>query len=58
MLHVETSYSLGYLKPFPKLRFGGARAFGTPGYGGSFGFADPDAELGFAYAPNRCGYHL
>lgn len=58
VLHVETSYSLGYLKPFPKLRFGGARAFGTPGYGGSFGFADLDAELGFAYAPNRCGYHL
>lgn len=58
VIHIETSYSLGYLKPFPGLRFGGARAFGTPGYGGSFGFADPDAELGFAYAPNRCGYHL
>lgn len=58
VLHVETSYSLGYLRPFSALRFGGARAFGTPGYGGSFGFADPDVALGFAYAPNRCGYHL
>jgi CubicO group peptidase (beta-lactamase class C family) len=58
VLRVETSYALGYMKPFPAFRFGGNRSFGTPGMGGSFGFADPDARVGFAYAPNRSGYHL
>jgi CubicO group peptidase (beta-lactamase class C family) len=53
------SYSLGYMKPFPGLRFGSSnRAYGTPGMGGSFGFADPDEQVGFAYAPNRSGFYL
>ena len=58
VLHVDTTYSLGYWKPFPRLRFGtsAGRAFGTPGAGGSFGFADPDAGIGFAYAMNRAGF--
>lgn len=60
ILKVDTRFSLGYLKPFPMLRFGTAAnaAFGTPGAGGSFGFADPDARLGFAYVPNRSGFRL
>lgn len=34
--------SLGYLRPGPQLDWGSSRrAFGTPGAGGSFGFADP-----------------
>ena len=59
VLHVDTAFSLGYLKPFPKFRFGSSdKAFGTPGAGGSFGFADPDTGIGFAYAMNRAGFHL
>ncbi|WP_370325467.1 serine hydrolase domain-containing protein [Euzebya sp.] len=60
ILKVETTFSLGYIKPFPRFRFGTAAdaAFGTPGAGGSFGFADPDVGIGFCYAPNRSGFHL
>ena len=59
VLRVDTTFSLGYIKPFPKFRFGSSdKAFGTPGAGGSFGFADPDTGIGFAYAMNRAGFHL
>jgi CubicO group peptidase (beta-lactamase class C family) len=59
VLQVDTTFSLGYLKPFPKLTFGSSdKAFGTPGAGGSFGFADPDTGIGFAYAMNKAGFHL
>ncbi len=60
VLRVPTMFSLGYLKPFPRFRFGSSAdlAFGTPGAGGSFGFADPDTGIGFAYAMNRFGFRL
>jgi CubicO group peptidase (beta-lactamase class C family) len=59
VLRVDTTFSLGYLKPFPKFTFGSSdKAFGTPGAGGSFGFADPDTGIGFAYAMNKAGFHL
>jgi CubicO group peptidase (beta-lactamase class C family) len=59
VLQLETRFSLGYLKPFPELRFGTSEnAFGTPGAGGSFGYADPDTEIGFAYAPNKSGFYV
>jgi CubicO group peptidase (beta-lactamase class C family) len=51
--------SLGFLRPGPDLSFGSSqRAFGTPGAGGSFGFADPDTRLGFAYVMNNMDYHM
>ncbi|GAA4473666.1 serine hydrolase domain-containing protein [Rhodococcus olei] len=60
VLRVDTTFSLGYMKPFPDFRFGSSAglAFGTPGLGGSFGFADPDTGIGFGYGMNRCGFHL
>jgi CubicO group peptidase (beta-lactamase class C family) len=51
--------SLGFLRPGPDLSFGSSqRAFGTPGAGGSFGFADPDTRLGFAYVMNNMDYYM
>jgi len=59
VLKTDTSYSLRFFKPSAAFRFGTDEgAFGTPGAGGSFGFADPTAGVGFAYAPNRMGFHV
>lgn len=59
VLHTDTLFSLGYMKPFPSFRFGASEsAFGTPGLGVSFGYADPDARIGFAYAPNKLGFYM
>ena len=33
-------------------------AFGHPGAGGSVGFADPQARLGFGYVANRMGSEI
>ncbi|AKK27432.1 serine hydrolase domain-containing protein [Mycobacterium sp. EPa45] len=59
VLNVDTAFSLGFAKPMPFVVFGSSdKAFGTPGFGGSFGFADPDTGVGFAYVMNRLGFHL
>jgi CubicO group peptidase (beta-lactamase class C family) len=59
VLHVDSSFSLGFVKPFPAFVFGSSeKAFGTPGAGGSFGFADPETGIGFGYVMNRMGFHL
>jgi CubicO group peptidase (beta-lactamase class C family) len=56
VLKVRTAYSHGFMRPSRDYKFSPSpRAFGAPGAGGAVGFADPDAELGFAYAPNMMG---
>ena len=59
VLHYDAAYSLGFSKSGSDFTFGsGTGAFGTPGAGGSFGFADPETGIGFAYTMNRMGVHL
>ena len=59
VIRTDTSYSLGFGKPTSKFVFGSSdRAFGWPGAGGSFGFADPDTGIGFGYVMNRLGFHM
>ena len=59
VMGVPSWMSLGFLRPGPQLDWGSSRrAFGTPGAGGSFGFADPDARLGFAYAMNNMDFYI
>ena len=59
VVHAPTRFSLGFMKPCPTLSFGRSdRPYGMAGAGGSFGFADPDFDFGYAYAPNRIGLKL
>ena len=59
VLGVPSYFSLGFLRPGPDLIFGSSqRAFGGPGAGGSLGFADPDAHLGYAYVMNMMDFYL
>jgi CubicO group peptidase (beta-lactamase class C family) len=58
VMHIDTSFSLGFGKPTPTYVFGSSgKAFGWNGLGGSFGFADPDTGIGFGYVMNKLGYH-
>jgi CubicO group peptidase (beta-lactamase class C family) len=54
----EMQFSLGFCKPAPTAPFGHPGSFGHPGAGGSFGFADPKAGIGYAYVTNRMGTTL
>lgn len=59
VLHVDSNFTLGFNKPSPLCMFGSSdKAFGTPGAGGSFGFADPDTGIGYGYVMNKLGFHL
>jgi len=58
VLQTDSRFSLGYCKPWDGFNFGSPSAFGTPGAGGSLGFADPQRKLGFAYVMNKLDYYV
>jgi CubicO group peptidase (beta-lactamase class C family) len=51
-------FSLGFMKPGPVWKFGSTASFGSPGAGGSLGFADPAAGVGYAYVTSQMGTQL
>lgn len=51
-------FSLGFMKPTTVWPFGSASSFGSPGSGGSLGFADPAAGIGYAYVTSQMGTRL
>lgn len=52
-LKQEIAFALGFAKPGEKYPYAHPSAFGMRGWGGSFAFADPHAQIGYAYIPNR-----
>jgi len=59
VLGTDSYYGLGHIKPGPNGDFGSSqKAYGMPGAGGSFAFADPELGLGYAYVMNRMGYRM
>lgn len=52
-MKAEVEFSLGFMKTNPGYRFANPGSFGMPGAGGSLGFADPLAQIGYGYIPNR-----
>jgi len=58
VINMETRYGLGFMKPDPIFKFSeNSNAFGFLGATGSFAFADPDKELGYAYFTRKMGYY-
>jgi CubicO group peptidase (beta-lactamase class C family) len=54
-LKADVQFSLGFMKPSAAWPFGGASSYGAPGSGGSLGFADPAAGIGYAYVTSQMG---
>jgi CubicO group peptidase (beta-lactamase class C family) len=62
MLRLPTTFTLAFSKTWGRRQDGegnymilGEQAFGTPGMGGSIGFADGQARMSFGYTMNRLG---
>lgn len=49
----DAEFSLGFMKSSATWTFGSRAAYGAPGAGGSLGFADPVAGLGYAYVTSQ-----
>ncbi len=54
----DVQFSLGFMKSTAEWPFGSVRAYGAPGAGGSLGFADPEAGVGYAYVTSQMGTRL
>lgn len=54
----EVRFSLGFMKPSPLFPFGNEGSFGSPGSGGSLGFADSKVGIGYAYVTSQSGTTL
>jgi CubicO group peptidase (beta-lactamase class C family) len=57
-LKAEIQFSLGFMKPSAVWPIGSAQSFGSPGFGGALGFADPTAGVGYAYVTCQMGAAL
>ena len=57
-LQFETTFGLGFFVASAFAPYGGARAFGHTGAGGSVGFTDPEHDIGFGYVMNKMGMSL
>src|SRR5262249_18068784 len=56
VMRVFGRIGLGFMLNSPEIPMGpNPHPFGHPGAGGSLGFADPDAKLGFGYVMNQMG---
>jgi len=58
VLGVSTRFGLGFMLPQEHDAFAPEGSFGHPGAGGSIGFADPTAKVGFGYVMNRMGLEI
>lgn len=58
VMKIDSRFSLGFAKPDPKYPFGHPSSFGMQGTGGSFGFADPEAKIGYGYVLNRMDWYF
>ena len=59
VLMVPTRFSTGFMLTQPHDKWGpNAHPFGHPGAGGSLGYADPDAKIGFGYTMNKMGPYI
>ena len=54
VLVLSTRFSLGFMMSQPGASLGpNPKSFGHPGAGGSLGYADPEAKIGFGYTMNK-----
>jgi CubicO group peptidase (beta-lactamase class C family) len=54
----DVQFSLGFMKSTRQWPFGSSRSYGSPGAGGSLGYADPEARIGYAYVTSQMGTRL